>query len=245
MRIIVVGATSEIAQQCCKIWLTEGSVELVLTGRNKGKLSRIAADFRIRFPRSKIEFEVLDHLSPKLIGEFVEKVSQSPLDIVLIAHGSLTSQSRASTDPKYLWEQHETNAQSPILFAELFSTALARQGHGSLAIIGSVAGDRGRAINHAYGSAKAGLATYVSGLQHRLADSGVCISLIKPGPTRTPMSVNAHVGPSSLAEPTLVAREIIRGIASGKRVIYSPRIWWLIMGLIRVLPFSVFKYLRF
>ena len=245
MRIVAVGGTSEIAQQCCKIWLQENSVELVLTGRDEEKLSRVASDLEIRFPGAKIEFQSFDHLSPTSVREFVEKVSQSPLDIVLVAHGSLTSQSRASGDPKYLWKEHETNAQSPILFAELFSAALERQGHGRLAIIGSVAGDRGRAINHAYGAAKAGLATYVSGLQHRLARSAVRVSLIKPGPTRTPMTENAHVGPSRLADPKLVAKQIVRGIESGKRIIYSPRSWWLIMRLVRFLPFAVFKYLRY
>jgi short-subunit dehydrogenase len=175
----------------------------------------------------------------------VEKVSQSPLDIVLVAHGSLTSQSRASGDPKYLWKEHETNAQSPILFAELFSAALERQGHGRLAIIGSVAGDRGRAINHAYGAAKAGLATYVSGLQHRFASSSVRVSLIKPGPTKTPMTINAHVGPSKLADPKIVAQQIVRGIAHGRRVIYSPKYWSVIMGLVRITPFAIFRHFKF
>jgi short-subunit dehydrogenase len=245
MRIIVVGATSEIAQRCCQIWLKGGSLDLVLTGRNKKKLTSIAADLRIRFPKSKIDFEVLDHLSPRSIEEFVEKVSQSRIDIALVAHGSLTSQSRASADPKYLWQEHETNAQSPILFAELFATALTRQGHGRLAIIGSVAGDRGRAINHAYGSAKAGLATYISGLQHRLAGSAVRVSLIKPGPTRTPMTVNVHVGPSKLADAGKVAKQIVKGISRGRRVIYSPSVWRQIMFLVRILPFWLFKQLRF
>jgi short-subunit dehydrogenase len=245
MRIIVVGGTSEIAQQCCKIWLQEKSVDLVLTGRNEEKLSRISADLGIRFPESKIEFETLDHLSPISIAKFVAKVSQSPFDMVLIAHGSLTSQSRASVDPKYLWQEHAINAQSPILFAELFSAALTHQGHGRLAIIGSVAGDRGRAINHAYGSAKAGLATYVSGLQHRLGASRVRVSLIKPGPTRTPMTVNAHVGPSKLADAKIVAQQIVRGIDKGRRVIYCPGVWRQIMFVVRVMPFWLFKQLRF
>lgn len=245
MRIVVVGATSEIAQQCCKIWLQEKSVELVLTGRDQEKLSRISSDFRIRFPASKIQFQTFNHLSPNRIQKFVEEVSKLPIDIVLVAHGSLTSQQRASGDPEYLWREQETNALSPILFSELFSNSLARQGHGHLAVIGSVAGDRGRAINHAYGSAKSALATYVSGLQHRLASSTVRVSLIKPGPTKTPMTVDAHVGPSELADPRLVAREIVRGVASGRRVIYSPKYWSFVMGLVRLIPFGIFKRLNF
>ena len=245
MRIVVVGGTSEIAQQCCKIWLQQNSVELVLAGRDHEKLSRVASDLRIRFPGSKIQFQTLYHLSPETVREFVEEVSQSPLDIVLIAHGSLTSQSRASENPGYLWKEHETNALSPILFSELFSASLVRQGHGRLAVIGSVAGDRGRAINYAYGAAKAGLATYVSGLQHRLAVSSVRVSLIKPGPTKTPMTVEAHVGPSKLADPRIVAWKIVKGISKGRRVIYAPGVWRQLMFVVRVLPFWLFKRLTF
>lgn len=245
MRIIVIGGTSEIAQQCCKIWLQDNSLELVLTGRDEEKLSRVASNLEVRFPGSKVEFQTFDHLSPTSVQEFVEKVSQSPMDIVLIAHGSLTAQSRASGDPKYLWKEHETNALSPILFSELFSASLMRQGHGRLAVIGSVAGDRGRAINHAYGAAKASLATYVSGLQHRLAGSSVRVSLIKPGPTKTPMTVDAHVGPAKLADPRIVAWKIVKGISKGRRVIYAPGIWRQIMFVVRVMPFWLFKRLKF
>lgn len=245
MRIIVIGGTSEIAQQCCKIWLQDNSLELVLTGRDEEKLSRVASNLEVRFPGSKVEFQTFDHLSPTSVQEFVEKVSQSPMDIVLIAHGSLTAQSRASGDPKYLWKEHETNALSPILFSELFSASLVRQGHGRLAVIGSVAGDRGRAINHSYGAAKASLATYVSGLQHRLAGSSVRVSLIKPGPTKTPMTVDAHVGPSKLADPRIVAWKIVKGISKGRRVIYAPGIWRQIMFVVRVMPFWLFKRLKF
>lgn len=245
MRIVVVGGTSEIAQQCCRIWLQENSVELVLTGRDDEKLSRVASDLEIRFPGSKIEFQTFDHLSTTSVREFVDKVSQLPLDIVLVAHGSLTVQSRASGDPEYLWKEHETNALSPILFSELFCASLMRQGHGRLAVIGSVAGDRGRARNHAYGAAKAGLAAYVSGLQHRLGASSIRVSLIKPGPTKTPMTVEAHVGPSKLANSRIVAWRIVRGISKGRRVIYAPGVWKLIMFVVRILPFWLFKRLRF
>ncbi len=242
---MVVGATSEIAQQCCRIWLEAGRVNLMLVGRNLEKLSRIANDLRIRFPESIIDLQTLDHHSASRIEEFAIEISKNPIDIFLIAHGSLTSQTIATRDPRYLWQEHETNALSPILFAELFAGTLARQGYGRLAVIGSVAGDRGRAINHAYGAAKSAVATYVSGLQQRLANSSVRVSLIKPGPTKTPMTVDAHVGPSKLADPKLVASQIVKGISSGKRIIYSPKYWRLIMGLVRFLPFTIFRRLRF
>ena len=239
------GATSEIAQQCCKIWLAQGPLELLLAGRSEDKLSRVADDFRIRFPESKVEHRAFDYLSPAAIRGFVDSVSNESVDIVLIAHGSLTSQPEATQNPSYLWVEHEINAISPILFSELFSGVLGRQNHGRLAVFGSVAGDRGRAINHSYGAAKSALATYISGLQQRLAFSSVRVCLIKPGPTRTPMTVNAHIGPSKLSDPKVVAKQIVKGISSGRRVIYAPGIWRQIMLVVRVMPFWLFKRMRF
>jgi decaprenylphospho-beta-D-erythro-pentofuranosid-2-ulose 2-reductase len=245
MRIVVIGGTSAIAQECCNVWLSKGLQELVLTGRDPKGLSRIARDLRVRHPQTAVITEAFDHLDPKSIKEFVVEVSKKRVDLILIAHGSLTSQVRAAGEVDYLWHEFQVNASSPITFAELFSNVLEQQRFGHLAIIGSVAGDRGRAVNHAYGAAKAALATYVSGLQHRFARTKVKVSLIKPGPTRTAMTLNAHVGPSKLADPERVARRITEGLAKGRRVIYSPRIWRLIMLVVRALPFSLFKYLRF
>ena len=245
MRIVVVGATSEIAQRCCELWLLKGGQELVLTGRNPEKLRRIAGDLRIRNPESTISEAVFDHLDVREIESFITKESNRPVDLVLIAHGSLTSQRKASATPAYLWRELETNALSPMIFAELWAGVLEGQGFGRLAVIGSVAGDRGRAINHAYGAAKASLATYVSGLQHRFAASSVRVSLIKPGPTKTPMTITAHVGPSKLADPKVVARKMVKDISKGRRVIYAPGIWRQIMFVVRVMPFWLFKRLKF
>ena len=245
MRIVVIGGTSAIAQECCHFWLTKGLQELILTGRDPKGLSRIASDLRVRHPQTTVITEAFDHLDPKSIKEFVVEVSKKRVDLILIAHGSLTSQVRAAGEVDYLWHELQVNASSPITFAELFSNVLEQQGFGQLAIIGSVAGDRGRAINHGYGAAKAALATYVSGLQHRLAKTKVRVSLIKPGPTKTRMTLNAHVGPSKLADPRIVAHQITRGLEKGRRVIYAPSTWRLIMFVVRALPFSVFKHIKF
>jgi decaprenylphospho-beta-D-erythro-pentofuranosid-2-ulose 2-reductase len=245
MRIVVIGGTSEIAQECCELWLTEGLEELVLTGRDATKLSRIVRDFEVRHPKTPVVTYVFDHLDVGAIKSFVEASTKKPTDLILIAHGSLTSQPRAAAEVEYLWHELQVNACSPITFLGLFANVLQKQGFGQLAIIGSVAGDRGRAINYSYGAAKAALATCVSGLQHRFARTQVKISVIKPGPTRTAMTRNVHLGPSKLAEPKVVARQITKGLAKGHRVIYTPRKWGFIMLVVRIAPFSIFKYLRF
>ena len=245
MRILVVGATSEIAQSCCRIWANNDNHEFVFSGRDKERLDSVVGDFQVRFPGSKFEAEIFDHLDTKAIESFVAISSTKPIDLALIAHGSLTSQSRAATNFDYLWKELETNAISPIVFTEGLAGVLLKQGYGKLAVIGSVAGDRGRSINYAYGSGKAALETFVSGLQHKIVGTQVKVTLVKPGPTRTPMTSEVHVGPTRLADPETVAAEIVKGISKGRRVLYSPWIWRYVMYLIKGLPFWIFKRIKF
>jgi len=245
LRIIVVGATSTIAQSCCKIWAKQENHDFVFSGRDREKLDSMIRDFRVRFPNSTFISEVFDHWDSQSIELFVNACSVKPVDLVLVAHGSLTSQTRVTTDLGYLRNEFETNALSPILFSEAFAGVLHKQGYGRLAVIGSVAGDRGRAMNYAYGSGKAAIDTYASGLQHKFAGSKVRVTLVKPGPTRTPMTSGVHVGPTKLADPSRVASQICLGIAKGKRVVYSPRSWRYIMLIVKLLPFWIFKGIKF
>jgi hypothetical protein len=114
-------------------------------------------------------------------------------------------------------------------------------GGGTLALIGSVAGDRGRKSNYTYGAAKGMVARYVQGLQHRLAATNVKVVLIKPGPTETPMTAKLSSQGLSMAAVEEVARIIVSGIDAGKPVIYAPAKWGLIMMIIRHLPRFVFN----
>ena len=163
------------------------------------------------------------------------------IDIVLIAHGNLPQQrdcEQALTAARdALW----VNGVSPALFAEAFAAQLERQQQGTLAVVGSVAGDRGRKSNYVYGAAKGLVERYMQGLQHRFAQSGVKVVLIKPGPTATPMT--AHLPARGLASVDAVARRIVDGIAAGRPVIYAPSKWWLIMMVIRHLPRFIFNKL--
>jgi hypothetical protein len=116
-----------------------------------------------------------------------------------------------------------------------------KAGKGTLAIIGSVAGDRGRKSNYVYGAAKGLVARYAQGLQHRLAHSAVKVVLIKPGPTDTPMTAHLKASGVRLADAGCVATLIVRAIKSGKPVVYAPRKWGLIMYIIIHMPWIIFK----
>jgi short-subunit dehydrogenase len=128
-----------------------------------------------------------------------------------------------------------------VLFAEAFAQQMQKANSGTLAVIGSVAGDRGRKSNYVYGAAKGLVTRYVQGLQHRLANTNVKVVLIKPGPTDTPMTAHLKQSGVKLAAVDRVASEILRGIENGQRVVYTPKIWSLIMMVIRHLPNFVFK----
>lgn len=244
-KILIVGATSAIAEHCARIWVKDSAVELTLVGRDSGKLAGLRADLEVRSPQSKINTETLDFLDPAAIAQLASKTAlDGGLDVVLIAHGTLPNQEDCENNLELSASTLEVNGISPVLFAEAFAKHFASANHGTIAIIGSVAGDRGRRTNYVYGSAKALVANYAAGLQHRFAGTKVKIVLIKPGPTATPMTADLQQQGRRLAKADRVAKEIVAAIASGKPVLYTPPLWGLIMFVIRNLPQKIFNKLK-
>lgn len=241
-KIVIVGATSIIADQCARLWLSQSPVDLILVARNTNKAEIIASDLRVRNPKSSIQVMQAEFLNADSISKLVDRVTQYKIpDIVLIAHGSLPSQQDCQQDLSLNQSTLKLNAISPVLFAEAFAGKMEIANYGKLAVIGSVAGDRGRKSNYVYGAAKGFINRYVQGLQHRLANSNVKVVLIKPGPTDTPMTAHLKQLGVKLAAVDRVAEEIVGGIEKGYRVVYTPKIWLVIMAIIRHLPYFVFK----
>ena len=243
MRIVVIGATSAIAEHCCREWLKQAPADLLLVARDTAKAGRIAQDLAVRSPTSTIAIETVDFLDPVAIDALAERAAERPIDIVLIAQGVLPPQATLQDDLVQCRDTLAINALSPALFAEAFAARLARAGRGTLAIIGSVAGDRGRKSNYVYGSAKGLLARYAEGMQHRFAGSGIAVVLVKPGPTDTPMAATHRSAGLKLAPVEEVARDTTRGIAARRPVVYTPGRWALIMLIVRHLPRFVFNRL--
>lgn len=243
MRIVVIGATSAIAEHCCRVWVEREACDLVLVARDAAKAERVAQDLRVRGPASSITVVVADFLDTAAIGRLAAETVVRPVDIVLIAHGMLPEQSRCENDLVLCRETLETNAVSPALFAEAFAGHFAKAGRGTIAIIGSVAGDRGRKANYVYGACKGLVARYAEGLEHRFAGTGVSIVLIKPGPTDTPMAASHRARGRRLAPVEGVARAVVRGIDARRPVVYAPSPWAPIMFVVRHLPRFVFNRL--
>ena len=241
--IVIIGATSSIAQHCARHWLAKPCCVL-LVGRSEEHLARVADDLRVRSPQSEISFATLDFLDPLAVESLVRNaVTPSSIDLALIAHGDLPDQEQVQRDLAGCRDALALNAISPALFAEALVCKMEQTGGGQLVVIGSVAGDRGRKSNYIYGSAKALLDRYVQGLQHRFSGSAITVTLVKPGPTSTPMT--AHLGDAGpgLAPVESVAQCIVQGVGKGKLVIYAPGKWALIMMVIRHLPRFIFNKL--
>lgn len=244
-RIVIVGATSAIAERCARLWVAESPCEVILVGRDLEKLELVGADLRVRGGGAAVIVRKADFMDPHAIAELAEGIFRDgPVDIVLIAHGMLPNQAECQDDLSRCNAALQLNGISPVLLAEAFVAGMQRAGRGHLAIVGSVAGDRGRRSNYVYGAAKGLVSRYAQGLQHRFAGSEIRVTLIKPGPTDTPMTAHLKAQGARLASADEVARGIVDGIKAGKRCVYVPARWRGIMMIIRHLPDFIFDKLN-
>ncbi|MDT7521971.1 SDR family NAD(P)-dependent oxidoreductase [Rhodoferax sp. TBRC 17198] len=241
-KIVIVGATSAIAEHCARLWISPHPSHLILIGRDAARVNRVAADLKVRSPRSDIQVIETEFLSSEAIDTTVNSLFKSGVvDIALIAHGSLPDQVECQANLHLCQDALCINGVSPALYAEAFAKEMEKVNHGTIAIIGSVAGDRGRRSNYVYGAAKGLVNRYAQGLNHRFSGTNVKVVFIKPGPTDTPMTAHLKSTGAKLAPVETVARQIVDGIDSAKPVIYAPRKWWTIMMIIRHLPTFIFN----
>ena len=239
-KILIIGATSGIAEACARIWAQRGD-SLFLAARHAGQLQAVAADLGTR-GAPRVGTRVFDARCSAEHAALLADAADTlgGLDVVLIAHGTLTDQRRAQRDVSYALEELATNGISVVSLMEHAAALLESRGQGVIAVISSVAGDRGRQSNYAYGSAKALVSAYASGLRQRLFKKGVAVLTIKPGFVSTPMTAHLPQGPL-WAQPERVARDITRAIDRRRAVLYTPGFWRLIMLVIKHLPEWVFK----
>lgn len=244
--IAVIGATSAMAEHCTRLWVQEKPVRVTLVGRDEARTQRVADDLRVRSPQSKVHVMTTDFLNASAIQHTVNTIAaQAPVSIVLIAHGLLSDQATCQDDLLTCELAMQVNGLSPVLFAEAFAKPMEAANHGTIAIIGSVAGDRGRKTNYVYGASKGLVSRYAEGMQHRFAHTAIKVVLIKPGPTHTPMTSNLKVKGQKMASVEQVAQDIVKGIATGKSLIYTPKKWQLIMLMVMHIPKFIFKNLNF
>ena len=241
-RVLIIGATSAIAEAAARQWAMQGAA-LFLVGRKPERLQAIAADLQVRgatlAATHVMEATDLAAHEPMLA---TAQEALGGIDIALIAHGTLPDQKACEASVEMTLQEIDTNGLSVIALATRLANLLEAQGSGTIAVISSVAGDRGRQSNYVYGAAKGMVTRFLQGLRNRLAKKGVQVLTIKPGFVDTPMTVAFRKGPL-WAQPEAVARGILAAIEGGKNEVYLPGFWRLIMWIIRHIPEPIFKKL--
>ncbi|TFW22238.1 SDR family oxidoreductase [Duganella callida] len=241
-KILIIGATSAIAEATARRFAQRGDA-LYLLARNSERLDGLLADLKIRGAAisAGARFDANDFDQH---AACIERAAGAlgGLDAVLIAHGTLPDQKACQADAALALREISTNALSVISLLTHIANRFEAQRGGTIAVIGSVAGDRGRQSNYVYGSAKGMLATFLQGLRNRLCKAGVHVLTIKPGFVDTPMTAAFPKSPL-WATPEQVAAAIVRAMDGKRNVLYTPFFWWGIMTIIRHIPEAIFKKL--
>lgn len=243
-RVLIIGATSAIASACARLWASQGS-EFFLVARNTEKLAQTAADLTARGAKAVgiYQMDATDlNAHPLMIERCVASLGQ--IDIALIAHGTLPVQKDCEQDVNLALAELANNGTSVIALLTLLANRFEIQRCGTLAVISSVAGDRGRPSNYLYGTAKAAVSTFCEGLRARMFKVGVHVITIKPGFVDTPMTKGLPLPGPLVAKPEQVAERIVKGIENKADTLYAPGFWALIMLIIRCIPSLVFKRLN-
>lgn len=241
--VLIIGAGSAIAEACARLWAARGAA-LFLVARSPAQLDSLAADLRLRGARV-VNTAVLDVNDtaghPAVLQAAVDALGR--IDVALIAHGTLPDQPVCEHQPEQMLREFATNGGSVMALLMALAGHMAPQRHGALAVITSVAGDRGRPSNYVYGAAKGAVSIFCEGLRARLFKVGVAVVEIRPGFVDTPMTRGLPLPQALVSTPARVAQRIVHAIDQRRDVVYVPAYWALIMAVIRSIPRVVFKRL--
>ena len=237
-KIVVFGATSAIASETLKLLVNN---ELCLVGRNSEKLEIVAQDLRVR-GASRVMVKAADIGCPDRAESLVQEIMDEygDFDMVMVAHGNLPDQEQAIASYECAKKAVEVNFLSVVALLTPIANYFEEKGRGKIAVIGSVAGDRGRQSNYVYGSAKGATSLFLQGLRNRLSKANVQVLTVKPGFVDTPMTAHLSKGPL-FVKPITIAKGILRALEKGYDEVYLPWFWMPIMTGIRSIPEVFFK----
>ena len=241
--ILILGATSAIAKHTARLFAADEH-NLYLVARNKDKLSSMKQDMLVRGAKN-VNYESMDLADDKQHEKLVSRVTETmgPIDIVLIAYGTLTEQNSSSANYANTLKELQINCLSVISLLTILANQFEEQKSGSIAVITSPSGDRGRQSNYIYGTAKGALTIFLQGLRNRLTKSNVHVLTIKPGFVDTPMTKDFKKG-FLWVNPDVISKGIYNAIKNKKEVVYIPFFWRYIMFIIRIIPEKIFKHLK-
>ena len=236
--VLILGAHSDIARAIARQYARQG-YRLQLAARNPKRLEGDITDLKIRYDAEAQAYE-FDALAYHDHNTFYEQLHPKP-EIAICVFGYLGKQEDAEQNWEEAGKMLETNFLGAASILHHVAADMEQKKEGTIVGISSVAGDRGRASNYYYGSAKAGFSAYLSGLRNRLSSSGVHVLTVKPGYVRTAMTEGMSLPGPLTANPDQVAREIVAAVRKKKNVLYTKGIWRWIMLLIRHIPEFIFK----
>ncbi|GHO45524.1 SDR family oxidoreductase [Ktedonospora formicarum] len=241
-KILIIGATSAIAQETAKHFAADGA-DFFLVARSPEKMAAIASDLKVR-GACRIETFELDasdlHRHQEMLDAALETLGE--LDMLLIAHGTLGSQKLCEESVVETLKELNTNFTSVISLLTIAANYFERRHRGVIAVISSVAGDRGRKSNYVYGTAKGAVSIFLQGLRNRLSASGVSVVTIKPGFVDTPMTAKIRKG-LLFTKPGIVGEGVYQAMQQKKDVVYLPWFWASIMFVVKSIPERIYKRL--
>ncbi len=239
-RLLLLGATSDMGIAVARVFAAHGFA-IALAARDPQRLERDVADISIRHGVS-VTAHAFDVLDTGGHAAFVDGLPWLP-DVAVCVVGLLGDQALAEADADHASLIMRSNYEGPALILGLLANRFQARGRGTLIGVSSVAGERGRASNYVYGSAKAGFTAFLSGLRNRLARHGVHVLTVKPGFVRTRMIEGMRTPAPLTAQSAEVGEAIYKAWRRNRDQIYVRPVWSLIMAIIRAIPERVFKRL--
>lgn len=242
-KVLVLGATSAIAQATVRRLAARGA-SLYLVARHAERLDAVVRDARTR-GASRVDSEALDLDDFAQHEPMIDRAAAAlgGLDGVLLAHGVLGNQEQAQRSYADTEKVLRTNFLSAVSLLTPLANRFEAQREGTLVVISSVAGDRGRQSNYVYGASKGALSVFLQGLRNRLAPAGVAVVTVKPGFVDTPMTAGVKKN-ALFASPDAVARGLLRAADARQDEVYLPDFWRPLMFVIRSIPERVFKRMK-
>jgi len=236
--VLILGALSDIAKSIAEKYCQNG-YNLHLTARKIDDLKLFSKNLKVQYDVNVNIYE-LDLLKTETYNNFIQSLNETP-SIIICAVGLLGNQKENENNLDLRTKVLRTNFEGPINIISNFANIYEKQGFGTIVGISSVAGDRGKASNYIYGSAKAGFTAFLSGLRNRLAKKNVHVLTVLPGTVYTKMTLGMKLPKLFTSSPDKVANDIYDAVNKKKDIIYTMKIWRLIMFIIRCIPERIFK----
>ena len=245
MKVVMIGATRGMGRALARKLIEQGA-SLFLLGREAEELSSSAADLSVRAGQGQVGMSYCDLADPETFESALMTADEAlgGFDTVIVTAGMFATQDELETDTNLAFRLMSVNYAGTVAFCEHARRMLLARGGGHLVVFSSVAGDRGRKPVGIYGSSKAGLSHYLESLDHKYRGQGLVTLCVKPGFVKTGMTQGLKPPPFA-GEPEQVAGDVYKAITKNKPMLYTPRMWALVMLIIRNLPRFIMRKINF